>query len=90
MLSATNVGRLIAIMIGRLEMDVDECISAYTKLMKTVFEQKLHRVPSSLSGKIQSQFDSTKLRDAINKVITGKGFSPADLFDDGQPRGCRV
>ena len=77
-------------MIGRLKIDVDECISAYTKLIKTVFEQKLHRILSSLSGKIQSQFDSTKLRDAINKVITRKGFSPVDLFDNGQPRGCRV
>ena len=77
-------------MIGRLEMDIDECISAYTELMKTVFEQKLRRVPSDFSGKIQSRFDSTKLRDAINKVITSKGFSPADPFDDGQPRGCRM
>src|SRR5215475_13533746 len=28
------LARLIAIMLGRLEMDVDECISAYNELMK--------------------------------------------------------
>ncbi|OCL06097.1 hypothetical protein AOQ84DRAFT_411881 [Glonium stellatum] len=37
---AIDVGRLIAIMLGRLEMDVDECIAAYTGLMKTVFEKR--------------------------------------------------
>ena len=77
-------------MLGRLEMDVDECITAYNELMKTVFEQKLHRFPSSATGKIQAQFDSMKLRDAIDEVIIRKGFSPEDPFNDGQPRGCRV
>ncbi|PKS12989.1 hypothetical protein jhhlp_000330 [Lomentospora prolificans] len=85
-----DVRRLIAIMLGRLEMDVDECITAYNELMKTVFEQKLHRFPSSATGKIQAQFDSMKLRDAIDEVIIRKGFSPEDPFNDGQPRGCRV
>lgn len=77
-------------MLGRLEMDVDECISAYTKLMKTIFEQKSRQVPLGFSGRIQSTFDSSKLRNAINEVITGQGFSPEDLFSDGQRRGCRV
>jgi hypothetical protein len=27
-------------MLGRLKMDVDECIAAYTGLIKTVFETK--------------------------------------------------
>lgn len=34
------MSRLIAIMLGRLEMDVDECVTAYIRLMKTVFETK--------------------------------------------------
>ncbi len=28
-------------MLGRFEVDVDECISAYEDLMKAVFEEKL-------------------------------------------------
>lgn len=39
--------RLIAIMLGRLEMDVDKCIQAYNKFMKTVFKREFHR--SSIS-----------------------------------------
>jgi hypothetical protein len=42
-----NMGRLIAIMLGRLEMDVEECIAAYTRLMETVFESKSSRLPAS-------------------------------------------
>ena len=31
---------LIAIMLGRLEMDVDDCITAYINLAENVFSQK--------------------------------------------------
>jgi hypothetical protein len=38
--SLIDVHRLIAIILGRLEMGVDECISAYGELMKTVFDER--------------------------------------------------
>jgi hypothetical protein len=87
---AANVGRLIAIMLGRLEMGVDECIAAYTKLMKSVFETKSRWSPAGLTGKIKARFDATKLETAIKEVITHQGMSEADLFNDGVERGCRV
>jgi hypothetical protein len=77
-------------MLGRLEMDVDECISAYKDLMEAVFEEKLRRVPIGWTGNIKAQFDSGKLESAIEKVITSRGLSQADLFNDGTVRGCRV
>jgi hypothetical protein len=86
----TNAVRLIAIMLGRLEMDVDECISAYKDLMKAVFEEKLRRVPISWRGNTKAQFDSARLKSAIEKVITSCGLYQADLFNDGTARGCRV
>ena len=85
MLASLTWCRLIAIMLGRLEMDVDECIAAYTKLMKTVFEKK-----PSWTGNIKSQFDTAKLESAIKKVITSHGAKETDLFNDGVERGCRV
>jgi hypothetical protein len=77
-------------MLGRLEMDVDECITAYTGLMKTVFERKSSRFPASLTGKIKSRFDGTRLETAIKEVITDHGAKETDLFNDGIERGCRV
>lgn len=77
-------------MLGRLEMDVDECISAYVELMRTVFEDKLSWLPISGSGKIKARFDTGRLKDAILKVITRHDASETDLFNDGKARGCRA
>jgi hypothetical protein len=77
-------------MLGRLEMDVDECITAYTELMKTVFEKKSSRFPASWTGKIKSRFDAAKLKIAIGKVVTSRGAKETDLFDDSVERGCRT
>lgn len=77
-------------MLGRLEMDVDECISAYGALMKGVFEEKLRLVPISWRGNTKARFDSGKLKSAIEKVITSCGLYQADPFNDGTARGCRV
>ena len=77
-------------MLGRLEMDVDECIAAYTRLMKTVFEKKSSLLPADWAGKTKARFDSTKLETAIKEVITSQGAKETDLFNDGVERGCRV
>jgi len=85
-----NCDSLIAIMLGRLEMDVDECIDAYTELIKIVFQEKVHRTPLNWKGRVQARFSSTKLAAAINQVITSQGHSPIEKFNDGGVRGCRV
>jgi hypothetical protein len=77
-------------MLGRLEMSVDECISSYSMLMEAVFKEKSSWLPIGWSGATRAQFDSTKLKDAIDKVITDYGVLSTDHFDDGNARGCRV
>ncbi|OQV11228.1 hypothetical protein CLAIMM_15091, partial [Cladophialophora immunda] len=90
LIGGTSTGGLIAIMLGRLEMDVDECITAYNRLIKAVFEEKAHWTPFSWSGQVQSRFDSNKLKAVIDDVITRQGYSPTEPFNDGTPRGCKV
>lgn len=90
MLASLTVCRLIAIMLGRLEMDVDECIAAYTKLMKTVFEKQSSQFAINWSGNINARFDTAKLESAIKDVVTSHGAKETDLFNDGAERGCRV
>ena len=51
MIGGTSTGGLIAIMLGRLRMTVDECIDAYTTLSDRVFEKKSQRV--NIKGKLQ-------------------------------------
>ena len=82
--------RLIAIMLGRLEMGVDECISAYKKLMEFVFGKKTSRLPIGWTGETKARFDSTRLQNAIEDVITHQGIPKTELLNDGKPRGCKV
>lgn len=77
-------------MLGRLEMDVDECIDAYNKLSSDVFSQPLRRIPVDFRGRVAPRFDSAKLKDAVLSIITSRGLSPDAPFDDGADRGCKV
>lgn len=52
-------------MLGRLEMDVDECISAYSGLAAAVFGEKLSSIPVNFKGHVKARFDSAKLESAI-------------------------
>lgn len=89
LIGGTSTGGLIAIMLGRLEMSVDECIDTYVNLIRTVFEKK-SRWPVNLSGSVRSRFDATKLENAVKDVVTSHGAKETDLFNDGCERGCRV
>ena len=76
-------------MLGRLEMDVDQCITAYSGLAAAVFGEKLSSFPVNKKGKVKTRFDSAKLKSAIRKVVEQSGVSETDLLNDGTERGCR-
>jgi Patatin-like phospholipase len=50
MIGGTSTGGLIAIMLGRLRMTVDDCIDACTLLSDKVFKKKSQRV--TVKGKL--------------------------------------
>lgn len=77
-------------MLGRLEMDVDECITAYSILAADVFCEKTRRIPINFKGRITPKFDSSKLEEAIRRTVVQSGASEADLFNDGNKIGCRT
>jgi hypothetical protein len=77
-------------MLGRLEMDVDECITAYSDLAAAVFSEKLSRFPVNIKGNVKPRFDLTKLESAIRKAVTQSGASETHLLNDGTERGCRT
>jgi hypothetical protein len=77
-------------MLGRLEMNVDECITAYTDLAENVFCQKKSRLPFSRKGKVKAQFDSLKLEKAIQDTLKKASISETALLNDGTERGCRT
>ncbi|KAF5570135.1 calcium-independent phospholipase A2 [Fusarium phyllophilum] len=79
-------------MLGRLQMGVDECISAYNELIKVVFNEKAraHQSKFSLLGQTQARFDSGGPKAAIEKTLKDRGLSPTDsMFDSCEPN-CKV
>jgi hypothetical protein len=77
-------------MLGRLEMDVDACVAAYSELMKVVFEELSSWLPGSWRGNVKARFGSAKLRSAINDVIASSGASLTDVYIDSEDRGCHT
>ena len=79
---------LIAIMLGRLHMDVDACINAYSMLSKDIFSQK--GLPVNWQGEVTGRYKSSELEKSIIKIIGATELPEDALLNDGEDRGCRV
>ena len=88
MIAGTSTGGLIAIMLGRLRMTVDECISAYISLADKVFEKKSHRV--KINGQLQGRFDTAALELTVKQVLTDNGHAQDALLKDPSNTACKV
>jgi hypothetical protein len=77
-------------MLGRLEVDVDQCITAYSDLAAAVFGEKLSSFLFNIKGKVKARFDSTKLEIAVQQVVEQSGASKTDMLNKGAERGCRT
>ncbi|KAK5698262.1 hypothetical protein LTR97_007223 [Elasticomyces elasticus] len=74
MIAGTSTGGLIAIMLGCLEMSVDECIEAYIQTMGTIFQGK-RKLAFSISGQLRPRYMAEELELAVKDIIASKGFS---------------
>lgn len=74
-------------MLGRLEMDVDDCITAYTSMFQTIFGKK--SLPISILGKVKGRFDSAILEECVKKILKERGLSDVEPLNDGKER-CKV
>ena len=68
-------------MLGRLEMSVEECIDAYTKLMKQIFEKKDNRLYMGVFGRVKPRFSSKALEAAIVQVLNDRGISKDEKLE---------
>jgi len=80
--------RLIAIMLGRLRMSINECIDAYLSLSDRVFRKKRHRV--TIKGEIQGRFDSDELARAVKEIVKRQGLQEDALLKDAPDASCKV
>ena len=88
MIGGTSTGGLIAIMLGRLRMTVDECIERYIALSDEVFEKKAHRI--KINGKLQGRFDAMKLERTVKQILIDSGLDQEALLQDISDAACKV
>ncbi|TGZ77584.1 FabD/lysophospholipase-like protein [Ascodesmis nigricans] len=90
LIGGTGTGGLIAIMLSRLEMDVNECILSYNKIMKAVFGKKQPHSSFKWTSKIQPRFDSETLKSAVEEMLKDKGISKVERFNNENNQRCKV
>lgn len=80
-------------MLGRLKIDVSECIQIYLSMFKNIFENPKHKYPVNLWGNfgdLQPKFDSVVLRESIRKIVEDRGLNETEYFNSEEERSCRV
>jgi patatin-like phospholipase/acyl hydrolase len=94
LIGGTSTGGLIAIMLGRLKMDIEACIEAYLQMSKDVFQPRkrkfdlLGRVNDAL--KVRGRFSSEALKWGIQRIVAQAGENEeAKLRVEAHPK-CRV
>jgi len=91
MICGTSTGGLIAIMLGRLEMSVDQCIEAYTGLMDVVFDPKDRKLPFKIrNGKVQPRYKTKYMEKAIKQVMSNAGWTSDDRFRGSKTSACKT
>ncbi|KAK6516638.1 hypothetical protein TWF506_006536 [Arthrobotrys conoides] len=83
MISGTSTGGIIAIMLGRLQMSIDECIQAYRDMAKQIFgTDTLERL--ARFGATKARFDA----EVLERVI--KQYAGNKWMVNYYPNACKV
>jgi patatin-like phospholipase/acyl hydrolase len=88
MIGGTSTGGLIALMLGRLGMTVDEAIEAYTELSPKIFTKLHHRV--TWKGKAQGRFDHTAIEEGVKALLVKKGYDEDTLLKEPATNTCKT
>ncbi|KAG6834283.1 hypothetical protein H0H93_010702, partial [Arthromyces matolae] len=85
MICGTSTGGLIAIMLGRLQMTIPECISAYMSFASAIFSANLIERTFNFST-TGAYYKSDNFEAALKKVIKSKTNHTGNLRFSGHPR----
>ena len=77
MIGGTSTGGFIAIMLGRLQMTIDECIDAYTLLF-------------GARDEACGRFSASQLEQVAKQIVRSSGFDQDTLLRDSPHASCKV
>jgi patatin-like phospholipase/acyl hydrolase len=94
LIGGTSTGGLIAIMLGRLQMDIEACIEAYLQISKDVFQPRKNKFNfigrANDALKVRGKFDSEALKKGMQRIVVQAGENEAaKLRVEAHPK-CRV
>ncbi len=92
LIAGTSTGGIIAVMLGRLHMTVDECIEVYERLGKEVFGKpvggQLGRIIRGMAG--SPFYELADLQRHMRNIIEKKGIASSELFAEKEQPKCKV
>ncbi|KAI0899421.1 FabD/lysophospholipase-like protein [Annulohypoxylon nitens] len=93
LIGGTSTGGIIALMLGRLQMDVQTCIDKYCELSAAIFELRRSNLDLLRRGKdkwnLKGKYRSQALEKSIRNVVEERlGDSQAKMFDSES--SCKV
>lgn len=69
----TSTGGLIALMLGKLNMNLNQCIETYRGLSQKIF-QKQHIRARITRGLAPARYSGTRLRECVRELLDERGF----------------
>lgn len=91
LIAGTSTGGLIAVMLGRLHMTIDECIAHYETVGAAVFDRRPSAVTKLLKGLAGSAFyNIRRLQGEIKKVLEARQISVKEPFLENSSPKCKV
>ena len=72
---------------------MDECITDYTKILRTVFNKHKKGCPLNWKGNVKGRLDSNVFAEAFEDIIERKGLSSDTMYYEGVIGGngdCKV
>jgi patatin-like phospholipase/acyl hydrolase len=93
LIAGTSTGGLIAVMLGRLHMTVDECIAAYEQLGINVFgkQQVGGQLGRIIKGMASSPFyEINNLQEQIRRVLESKNMSVDEPLLEPDHPACKM
>ncbi|KAI1389529.1 acyl transferase/acyl hydrolase/lysophospholipase [Hypoxylon trugodes] len=90
MICGTSTGGLIALMLGRMRLIVDQCITAYKELSPKIFTKIHHRI-NLLNGETQGRFDHTALENGVRELLKAYDMEAESLLKGpDEENSCKV
>ena len=93
MIGGTSTGGIIAIMLGRLHMSLDECETAYMKLSSNVFKKNRSSAdPRRIYDFLEAngKFSAQPLEDTVQEMLRDRNLADNELLKNGDLDACRV